>query len=237
MLRFHTQTAGSSLTAQQPHNNIARVTLQALAAVLGGTNSLHTNSFDEALALPSDESVRIALRTQQVIAHETGITDTVDPLAGSFVIEALTDELEAKAQQLMDEVERLGGAVKSIEAGFMQRQIEDAAYDYQRAIERGDKVIVGLNRYQTPEKPEMKLLRVDPAVRDHQCERLERVKANRDQQAVDAALAELRTAARSGGNLLYPMKQALRAYGTLGEVIGVLKKEFGVYQARLMIQV
>jgi methylmalonyl-CoA mutase, N-terminal domain len=237
MLRFHTQTAGSSLTAQQPHNNIMRVTLQALAAVLGGTNSLHTNSFDEALALPSDESVRIALRTQQVIAEETGVTDTVDPFAGSFVVEKLTDELEAKARELMDEVERLGGAVASIEAGFMQRQIEDAAYEYQRAIERGDKVIVGLNRYQTEEKPEMKLLRVDPTVRDRQCAKLGRLRAKRDGQAVERALAELRDAARGSANLLYPMKEALRVHATLGEMVAVLKKEFGEYHARLMIQV
>jgi methylmalonyl-CoA mutase, N-terminal domain len=237
MLRFHTQTAGSSLTAQQPHNNIMRVTLQALAAVLGGTNSLHTNSFDEALALPSDESVRIALRTQQVIAHETGVTDTVDPFAGSFVVEKLTDELETKARELMQEVERLGGAVASIEAGYMQRQIEDAAYEYQRAIERGDKVIVGLNRYQTDDKPEMKLLRVDPAVWDRQVEKLARLRAGRDQAAVDKALAEVLAAARGRDNLLYPIKEALRAYATLGEVVAVLKQQFGEYHARLMIQV
>ncbi|GAB4246670.1 MAG: methylmalonyl-CoA mutase family protein [Thermoleophilia bacterium] len=236
-LRFHTQTAGSTLTAQQPHNNIVRVALQALGAVLGGTQSLHTNSFDEALALPSDESVTIALRTQQVIAHETGVPDTVDPFAGSFAVEALTDELEAKAKQLMDEVDRVGGALAAIEQGYMQRQIEEAAYEYQRAIERGDKVIVGVNRFVTEAMPEMKLHRVDPAVHQRQIERLAWVKSQRDQSDVDQKLQALAQAARSGENLLYPMKDALRAYATLGEVIGVLRSEFGEFKARLAVQV
>ena len=232
MLRFHTQTAGCTLTAQQPHNNIVRVALQALAAVMGGTQSLHTNSFDEALALPSDESVTVALRTQQIIACETGLVDTVDPFAGSFVVEKLTDGLEANALELMGHVEQLGGSVRAIEQGYMQREIEDAAYAYQMAVERDEKVIVGVNRFTSGEKPKMNLLRVDPKMQQQQEERLAALRAERDSAVVETALAALRAAARTRDNLLYPMKDALRAYATLGEVIGVLRQEMGEFKAR-----
>ncbi|MHB8868480.1 MAG: acyl-CoA mutase large subunit family protein [Thermoleophilia bacterium] len=230
MLRFHTQTAGATLTAQQPHNNIVRVALQALAAVLGGTQSLHTNSFDEALALPSDESVAIALRTQQIIGYESGLADVPDPFAGSFAVESITDDLEAKAQELMDEVDRLGGSVKAIEQGFMQRAIEESAYEYQRSIERGDRAVVGLNKFSTGEKPKMNLHRVDPAVEALQRERLARVRSERDEEATQRALEAVRAAARSSDNLLYPVKDALREYASLGEVTGVLRQEFGEFK-------
>src|SRR5665648_944593 len=222
-LRFHTQTGGSTLTAQQPHNNIVRVAVQALAAVLGGTQSLHTNSFDEALALPSDESVTVALRTQQIIGYESGLADIPDPLAGSFAVETLTDDLAAKAQELMDEVDRLGGSVKAIEQGFMQRAIEDSAYEYQKAIERGDRVVVGLNKFSTGEKPRFNLHRVDPTVQQQQEERLTQLRAERDGAGVSAALEAVRRSARSSDNLLYSMKEALRLHATLGEVTGVLR--------------
>jgi methylmalonyl-CoA mutase N-terminal domain/subunit len=231
MLRFHTQTAGATLTAQQPHNNVVRVTLQALAAVLGGTQSLHTNSFDEALALPTDESVTIALRTQQIVALESGVTSTADPLAGSFAVECLTDELEARTLELMARLDEMGGSVRAIELGFMQRAIEEAAYEYQRSIERGTRPIVGLNRFVTDEHPRITLLRVDPAVQRRQEERLAALKRERDGTAVRAALAALRAAARGTENLLYPMREALAAYATLGEVIGVLRQELGEYRA------
>jgi len=237
MLRFHTQTAGSTLLAQQPHNNIMRVTLQALAAVLGGTQSLHTNSFDEALALPSDESVTIALRTQQVIGYESGVTATADPFAGSFAVESLTDELERAAGALMDEVERRGGAVRAIEQGYMQRQIEDAAYAYQRAIEAGEKRIVGLNCFGGGERQPMRLMRVDPTVQERQTAKLARLRAERDQAAVDRALAELRQAALGGDNLLYPMREALRGHATLGEVCDTLRGVFGEFKAQLAVNV
>ena len=230
-LRFHTQTAGSALTAQQPRNNITRVTLQALAAVMGGTQSLHTNSYDEALSLPSDESVTIALRTQQVLAHESGVADTADPLAGSFVVESLTDELEAKAVELMDQVEEMGGAVSAIERGFTQRQIEEAAYEYQMAIEAGEKSVVGVNMLVTDDDPKMDILRVDPEVREKQSRRLEKLRADRSDVVVESALDVLGAAVRGGDNLLYPMKEALRRYATLGEVIGVLRRELGEFKA------
>ena len=209
-----------------------RVTLQALAAVLGGTQSLHTNSFDEALALPSDESVTIALRTQQILAHESGVAATADPLAGSFAVESLTDEVEVRTVALMHQIEEMGGAVRAIELGFMQRAIEDAAYEYQRSIERGTRPIVGLNRFATGGRPRITLLRVDPAVQGRQLERLAALRRERDGAAVGRALAELRAAARSTDNLLYPMRDALKAYATLGEIVGVLKEELGEYRAR-----
>jgi len=230
-LRFHTQTAGSALTAQQPRNNIMRVTLQALAAVLGGTQSLHTNSYDEALSLPSDESVTVALRTQQVLAHESGLADTVDPLAGSFVVESLTDEMEAKALELMGQVEEMGGAVSAIERGFTQHQIEESAYEYQMAIEAGEKPVVGVNMLATDDDSKMEILRVDPEVREKQSHRLEELREERNDGAVQLALAELREAVRGEDNLLYPMKEALRRYATLGEVISVLRREMGEFKA------
>jgi len=231
MLRFHTQTAGCTLTAQQPLNNIVRVTLQTLAATLGGTQSLHTNSFDEAWALPSQQAATVALRTQQIVAYESGIADTPDPLGGSYFVEALTDEIEARAEALIAEVDRLGGAVAAIEQGFIQKAISESAYAYQKAVESGEKTVVGVNRFQMEEKLSIDLLRVDEAVQQEQIERLQRLRAERDNAAVRRALDELEEAARGTDNLLYPMKEALRHYATLGEVCGVLRRVFGEYRA------
>jgi methylmalonyl-CoA mutase N-terminal domain/subunit len=232
MLRFHTQTAGCTLTSQQPLNNIVRVAMQTLAAALGGTQSLHTNSFDEALALPSRQAATVALRTQQIVGYESGVANTPDPLGGSYFVEALTDEIEARAEALIAEVDRLGGAVAAIEQGFMQKAISDSAYAYQQAIESGAKTVVGLNRFQMEEeqaRPE--LLHVDETVQQEQVARLQRLRAERDNPAVQQALAELRETARGEGNLLYPLKEALRHYGTLGEACGVLREVFGGYRA------
>ncbi|MGB9724045.1 MAG: acyl-CoA mutase large subunit family protein [Chloroflexia bacterium] len=231
MLRFHTQTAGCTLTAQQPLNNVVRVTLQTLAAVLGGTQSLHTNSFDEAWALPSQQAATVALRTQQIVAYESGVADTPDPLGGSYFVEALTDEIEARAEALIAEVERLGGAVPAIEQGFVQKAISESAYAYQKAVESGEKTVVGVNRFQMEETLQIDLLRVDEAVQQEQIERLKRLRAERDNAAVQHALDELEAAARGTENLLYPMKEALRRYATLGEVCGVLRQVFGEYRA------
>ncbi len=232
MLRFHTQTAGCTLTSQQPLNNIVRVAMQTLAAALGGTQSLHTNSFDEALALPSQQAATVALRTQQIVGYESGIADTPDPLGGSYFVEALTDEIEARAEALIAEVDRLGGAVAAIEQGFMQKAISDSAYAYQQAIESGVKTVVGLNRFQMEEElARPQLLRVDEAVQQEQVAQLQRTRAGRDNAAVRQALAELRAAAQGTDNLLHPMKEALRRYATLGEVCGVLREVFGEYRA------
>ena len=230
MMRFHTQTAGSTLTAQQPENNIVRTALQGLAATLGGTQSLHTNAFDEALGLPTDQSARIALRTQQIIAHESGITDTVDPLAGSYFIEHLTDQVEAKATELIRKIDELGGASAAIEARFQQGEIEEAAYAAARRIENGESVIVGVNRFVDDAGDQIPVLSVDPAVEYRQIEAVRRVRAGRDEEVVAGALDEVRNAAHRDINLLYPMKEALRASATLGEVSDVLRAIFGVYQ-------
>ena len=230
MLRFHTQTAGHTLTAQQIDNNIVRVALQALAAVLGGTQSLHTNSRDEALSLPGEDSVRIALRTQQVIAHESGVTATVDPLAGSYFIEELTDRIEAQARELIAAIEQMGGVVAAIEAGFIQRQIENSAYQYQRRIESGQRVVVGVNRFQQEEGPPPPGLRLDPAAEQAQLARLRELKNRRDQAKVTAALAELRLAAQGSANLLPPLIAAVETYATLGEICQVLREVFGEYR-------
>ena len=233
MLRFHTQTAGNTLTAQQVDNNIVRVTLQALAAVLGGTQSLHTNSRDEALSLPTEESVRTALRTQQVIAHESGIADTVDPLAGSWYVEQLTDAVEQEALQLIKRVDEFGGVVTCIENGFIAGQIEDAAYQYQQEIESGERVIVGVNEFQVDEDVEVPVMRIDPAVEDEQVRQLKRVKAERNQEAVQQCLADLETAARSeSANLMEPVLAAVRAYCSLGEICDVMRGVFGEYRGR-----
>ncbi|MDU9051153.1 MAG: methylmalonyl-CoA mutase family protein [Candidatus Electrothrix sp. Rat3] len=233
MLRFHTQTAGSSLTAQQVDNNIVRVTLQALAAVLGGTQSLHTNSRDEALSLPTEESVRTALRTQQVIAHESGVADTVDPLAGSWYVEQLTDAVEQEALDLINRVDEFGGVVACIENGFIAGQIEDAAYQYQQEVESKERLIVGVNAFQTEEETTVPLLRVDPAVEDQQVQALARVKAERDQEEVRRCLAALETAAQSdGANLMEPVLDAVRCYCSLSEICGVLRGVFGEYRGR-----
>jgi len=231
MLRFHTQTAGCTLTAQQPKNNIVRVAFQALSAVLGGTQSLHTNSMDEAYALPTEEAVQIALRTQQLIAYETGVADTVDPLAGSFYIENLTREIEERAMDYIRKIDDMGGSPAAIEQGFIQREIQDAAYRYQKDIESGDRVIVGVNRFQTEEAPLRGLLRVDPAVRDRQTERLKEIRAKRDAGRVQRQLASLREAARGKENLMPPILECVRAQATLGEICDVLREVFGEYQA------
>jgi len=230
MLRFHTQTGGSTLTAQQPMNNIVRVTLQAFAAVCGGTQSLHTNSWDEALALPTAESVRVALRTQQIIAYESGAANTVDPLAGSYYVEHLTGEIERQAAAYIAKIDEMGGAVKAIERGYVQREIQEAAYQYQRQVESGERIIVGLNKFQMEEVPPENLLTVDPAVQEAQRRRLAEVKARRDQAAVDRALAALRTAAQGTANLMPPILDAVRAYATLQEICDVLRAVFGEYR-------
>ena len=230
MLRFHTQTAGVQLTAQQPEVNLARVTLQGLAAVLGGTQSLHTNSYDEALALPSEKAARLALRTQQVIAFETDVTKTVDPFAGSYAIEALTDDVEVAARTLMDQVEELGGAVAAIEQGFQKNEIEKAAYQIARDIDTDQRVVVGVNRFRTDDDDPYEPLQVDPRIEDQQAERLARLRADRDQAEVDRHLEALAEAARGTDNVLYPMKDALRARATVGEVCNALREVWGLYR-------
>ncbi len=230
MLRTHAQTAGSTLTAQQPDNNIIRVTLQALAAALGGTNSLHTNSKDEALALPTEDAVRVALRTQQVIAHESGAADTIDPLAGSYFIESLTDELEAKAVEYIDRIDKLGGAVRAIENGYQQREIHDAAFRYQQAIETKQQIIVGVNEFTVEEDHHDDLLKVDLALEKRQKERVAGVCAERNQAAAQAACDRVGQVARDGGNLMPAIIDAVRAYVTLGEISDALRNEFGEYR-------
>ncbi|MBW1819674.1 MAG: methylmalonyl-CoA mutase family protein [Deltaproteobacteria bacterium] len=229
MVRFHTQTAGCSLTAQQPQNNIVRVAFQALSAVLGGTQSLHTNSWDEALCLPSQEAVQIALRTQQLIAFETGAADTVDPLAGSYYVEALTDEIYERAMKYIEKIDELGGAVSAIEQGFVQREIQDSAYTYQREIEKNERTVVGLNKFQIEEKKPSDLLRVDPAVRISQIENLQMVRAQRDGARVEQLLAELKQVAQTSENLMPAIVGAVKAYATLGEICDVLRSVFGEY--------
>jgi methylmalonyl-CoA mutase N-terminal domain/subunit len=231
MIRFHTQTGGSTLTAQQPMNNIVRVALQGFAAVCGGTQSLHTNGFDEALGLPTEASAKIALRTQQVIAHESGAADTVDPFAGSYYIEALTDEIEQRSQELMQKVEALGGSVEAIEAGFIQREIEEAAFAFHRRLQTKQDILVGVNEYvDENETVDVEILKIDPGTERNQVDRLQRFKEERDQEAVAARLADLRDVAAGEENLLYPLKEALRAHATIGEVCGVMREQFGEYK-------
>ncbi len=229
MLRFHTQTAGVQLTAQQPEVNLVRVAIQGLAAVLGGTQSLHTNSYDEALALPSEKAARLALRTQQVIAYESDVTKTVDPFAGSYAVESLTDDLEAEAVRLMGQVEERGGAVAAIEQGFQKEEIERAAYGIARDIDSGERVVVGVNRFAVDEDDPYEALRVDPTIEEQQAARLARLRAERDQDVVDRHLAALVEAAKGDDNVLYPMKEALRARATVGEVCNALREVWGVY--------
>ncbi|MGZ5416650.1 MAG: acyl-CoA mutase large subunit family protein [Nocardioides sp.] len=228
-LRFHTQTAGVQLTAQQPEVNLVRVAVQALAAVLGGTQSLHTNSYDEALALPTDKSARLALRTQQVIAYETDVTKTIDPFAGSYAIESLTDQVEAEARKLMEQVEELGGAVAAIEKGFQKNEIEKSAYRIAREIDTDERVVVGVNRFRLDEEDPYEPLRVDPAIEAQQAERLTKLRAERDNDGVEKHLAELKKAAEGSDNVLFPMKEALRARATVGEVCNALREVWGVY--------
>ncbi|MET8925417.1 MULTISPECIES: acyl-CoA mutase large subunit family protein [Streptomyces] len=229
MLRFHTQTAGVQLTAQQPEVNLVRVAVQGLGAVLGGTQSLHTNSFDEAIALPTDKSARLALRTQQVLAYETDVTATVDPFAGSYVVERMTDDVEAAALELMLKVEDMGGAVDAIERGFQKGEIERSAYRVAQETDSGERVVVGVNRFRLDEEEPYEPLRVDPAIEAQQAARLAKLRAERDQGAVDSALADLRRAAEGTDNVLYPMKDALRARATVGEVCDALREVWGAY--------
>jgi methylmalonyl-CoA mutase N-terminal domain/subunit len=229
-LRFHTQTGGSTLTAQQSENNIVRVALQALSAVLGGTQSLHTNSFDEAIGLPTEHAAKLALRTQQVIAFESGVTNTVDPLAGSYFVESLTGEVEQAALAYIARIDEMGGAVAAIESGFMQDEIEQAAYDYAKAVEAGDTVVVGVNRFVEDDVREPEPFPVDPSLQQGQIERLRALRASRDPAGVGAALEDLRAAARGTQNLLFPMREALKRRATLGEVSDVLREVFGEYR-------
>lgn len=235
LLRFHTQTAGVSLTAQQPENNIARVAIQALAGVLGGTQSLHTNSMDEALALPSELAARVALRTQQIIAHESGVANTVDPLGGSYFVEELTDQMEAEAWAYFDKIEALGGVLPAIEASFLQKEIADAAYRYQREIDTHERIIVGVNDYRNEEPVEIPILRMDPQGYDRQCARIEEIKATRDHQTVTRCLADLRTAAQGTDNLMPYILDAVKAYATLQEIMDVFRSVFGEYEETAII--
>jgi methylmalonyl-CoA mutase N-terminal domain/subunit len=229
MLRFHTQTAGSMLTSQQPDGNVVRVTVQALAAVLGGTQSLHTNARDEALGLPTEDSARLALRTQQILACESGVADVIDPLGGSPYVEAMTDEVEAAARALMEQVEERGGAVEAVQAGFVQREIHRSALDWQRAVERGERTIVGVNRYQVEEQPP-EIFRPDDAARERVLLDLSAARERRDQAAVDAALKELERASETSENLMPPILEAVDRYATVGEICSVLERAFGRYR-------
>jgi methylmalonyl-CoA mutase N-terminal domain/subunit len=231
-LRFHAQTGGSTLTAQQPDNNVVRVAVQALSAVCGGAQSIHTNGYDEALALPSEHAVHIALRTQQLLAHEAGGTDTADPLGGAYFIEALTDELEANAWELIERIDDLGGAVAAVEQGFVQEEIEQAAFRWQQEVEAGERVIVGVNRFTEGVEEPIELHRLDPAAEQRQLERTARVRSERNTQEADAAIATVLDVARGDGNLLVPMREALRARCTVGEICNALRDEFGMYDAQ-----
>jgi methylmalonyl-CoA mutase N-terminal domain/subunit len=230
LMRFHTQTAGVSLTAQQPEVNIVRTALEAMAAVLGGTQSLHTNSFDEALALPTEDAVRIALRTQQVIAHETGAVNTIDPLGGSYYLEDLTNRLEAEAYDYFERIEKLGGVVPAIKENFFQREIADASFRYQHEVEQKQRIVVGVNRYQLADEPELEILRIDPGLEDKQIERVKALRARRDTPAVERTLARLKEAAgRDRDNLMPPLVEAANAYATLGEMCDALREVWGVW--------
>lgn len=229
-LKFHTQTGGSTLTAQQPENNIVRVAIQTLAAVLGGTQSLHTNSKDEALALPTEDSVRVALRTQQIVAYESGVTNTVDPLAGSYFIEAKTQEIMDKAMEYISKVDDLGGAPKAIDNGYIQQEIMDAAYYYQKEVETGERIVVGMNKFQIEEEAPKDLLKVDPSVGEMQKQKLVDLRSKRDNATVDAKLAELRKACEGTDNVMPVIIEAVKAYATLGEICGVMREVFGEYQ-------
>jgi len=229
-MRFHTQTAGVSLTAQQPYNNVVRTALQALSAVLGGTNSLHTNSLDEALALPTAEAATLALRTQQIIAHESGVTNIVDPLAGSYFLERLTLDMERGAKEYFATIDRMGGMVEAIEQGFPQREIAEASYQFQQAVERRDKIIVGVNDYVQSDEPPFPILYIDDSTADTQLARLRDLKRTRDNDAVLKSLDALRTAARGRANTMYPLLDCVRAYATVGEMCDALREVWGEYE-------
>ena len=233
MLRFHTQTAGASLTAQQPQNNIVRVAIQALAAVLGGTQSLHTNSFDEALGLPTEEAAKIALRTQHIIADESGVADTIDPLAGSYYIESMTDKLVDEAREYLDEIDELGGMAEAIKAGYVQREIQESAYQEQKAIESGEKVVVGVNKYKEDSEEIGDILKVDPNLEKDQCQQLDKIRSDRDTDKTEKHLKDIRDAAVNEENLMYPILDAVRDYVSIGEICQVLREEFGEYEAKI----
>jgi methylmalonyl-CoA mutase, N-terminal domain len=235
MLRFHTQTAGSSLTAQQPENNIVRTALQALAAVLGGTQSLHTNSFDEALALPTEISARIALRTQQIVGYESGVPNTIDPLAGSYFVESLTDEIDAGAAAYIEKIDAMGGMLKAIERGFVQQEIQNAAYDYQQRVDRLEQVVVGVNRFSSDAQHSVPLQRIDEALEGKQIERLRALRARRDKKAWETPLRAIEDAARSGANLMPHIVAAVEAYATVGEISDTLRRVFGEYRETVVI--
>lgn len=235
MLKFHTQTAGSALTAQQPDNNIVRVAIQTLAAVLGGTQSLHTNSRDEALALPTEDSVRIALRTQQIVAYESGVADTIDPLAGSYYIESLTDKIEQEAMEYIRKIDELGGAVRAIESGYIQKEIQDSAYKYQMQVESGDRIVVGVNKFQIEEEPHKNILKVDPEVERVQRERLEALRKERNNEDVKAKLKALKEAANTDENLMPYILDAVKTYATLGEICNILREVFGEYEQSVIL--
>lgn len=231
MLRFHTQTGGATLTAQQPHNNISRVTVQTIAAVLGGTQSLHTNGFDEALGLPTQEAASIALRTQQIVAFESGIADTADPLAGSYFVENLTKEIEDKSWELMQQIDQMGGSVAAIETGFMQNKIAESAYAYQKAIESNEKIIVGVNQFRNDSEIDIPILKINESIRQEQIKNLQTLKNNRDHQKVADCLLAIKTAAKEGTNLMPPVIEAVEAFCTLGEISDALRTVFGEYQS------
>jgi len=235
MLRFHVQTAGSTLTAQQPENNIVRTAIQAMAAVLGGTQSLHTNSYDEALALPTEQAARIALRTQQVIAYESGAAQTIDPLAGSYYVEALTNEIEKRAAEYLGKIEVMGGMLKAIERGFVQREIQNAAYEYQQAVDQEQAIVVGVNRFEVEEERPIPIQRIDPALEAKQVERVRALRAKRDAALVKAALASVEEAARSGGNVMPRIVTAVEACATVGEISDAMRRVFGEYKEAVVI--
>ena len=235
MLRFHTQTAGSTLTAQQPENNIVRTAIQAMAAVLGGTQSLHTNSYDEALALPTEQAARIALRTQQIAAYESGAPQTIDPLAGSYYVESLTSEIERRAEDYLQKVEAMGGMLKAIERGYVQQEIQNAAYQYQRQVDRGEAVVVGMNRFTQEEEKHVPIQRIDEALERKQVERVRALRARRDPQAWQAALSSVEEAARSGANLMPRILAAVEGYATVGEISDTMRKVFGEYKEAVVI--
>ncbi len=234
-LRFHTQTAGSTLTAQQPENNIVRTALQAMAAVMGGTQSLHTNSFDEALALPTEQSARIALRTQQIIAYESGAAQTVDPLAGSYYIEALTNQIEIQAREYLDKIDAMGGTLKAIERGFIQQEIQNAAYEYQRAVDKREAIVVGVNSFELQEEKPVPLLHMDESLERKQVERLRAVRAKRDPAKWQAALKQVEDTARGTGNLMPPIVEAVEANATVGEISDAMRHVYGEYQETVVI--
>ncbi|MCX8010812.1 MAG: methylmalonyl-CoA mutase family protein, partial [Ignavibacteria bacterium] len=235
MLRFHTQRAGSTLTAQQIDNNIVRVMIQTLAAVLGGTQSLHTNSRDEALALPTEDSVRVALRTQQIVAYESGVTNTIDPLAGSFYVESLTDQIEREASEYISKIDDLGGVISAIESGYIQKEIQNSAYKYNQEVENGNRIVVGVNKFQTKDEVRPKLLKIDMKIQEEQIKFLNKIRNERDNKSVSEKLNELKNAARGDTNLMPYIIDAVRVYASIGEICDVLRSVFGEYRENVVI--